>query len=50
MAKEKYIASCGYRLFKHYVRFLNEHIMYKMIYQGKVPVLSVISFVLAVQN
>ncbi len=35
MAKEKYIASWDYRLFKHYVRFLNEHLMYKMIYQGK---------------
>ena len=35
MAKEKYIGSKGYQLFKHYVRFLNEHLMYKMIYQGK---------------
>ena len=33
--QRKYIASYGYRLFKHYVRFLNEHIMYKMIYEGK---------------
>lgn len=35
MAKEKYIASWDYRIFKTYVRFLNEHLMYKMIYQGK---------------
>lgn len=35
MAKEKYIASYGYRIFKHYVRFMNEHIMYHVIYQGK---------------
>lgn len=35
MAKEKYIASWGYRVFKHYVRFMNEHLMFKMIYQGK---------------
>ena len=35
MAKEKYIGSKGYQLFKHYVRFLNEHLMYRMIYQGK---------------
>lgn len=35
MKKEKYIASWDYRVFKHYVRFLNEHLMYKMHYQGK---------------
>ena len=35
MAKEKYIASWDYRIFKTYVRFINEHLMYKMIYQGK---------------
>ena len=35
MAKEKYIANWDYRIFKTYVRFINEHLMYKMIYQGK---------------
>ena len=30
--KEKYIGSLGYRLYKRYVRFMNEHLMYRHVY------------------
>lgn len=32
MSKEKYIGGIGYRLYKSYVRFVNEHIMYHKVY------------------
>ena len=50
MAKEKYIASKDYQWFKHYVRFLNEHLMYKMIYQGKENIPPLGEFCMLVSN
>jgi hypothetical protein len=35
MSQKKFFGSKGYQLFKHYVRFLNEHLMFRMIYEGK---------------
>jgi len=32
MAKEKYIGGLGYRLYKHYARFVNEKLMYRHVY------------------
>ena len=32
MDEKKYIAGMGYRLYKHYVRFMNEHLMYRKVH------------------